>query len=159
MVARKILTGILYVLSTGCRWEDVPRFPAHLLAETHNMGGGRHLRAPLARPAGSARRSRKERWDKAFLELPPIGRSGPTTRSILPVIVGPGLSYDPAHDDDHRREGNPKIDDPISTFGTPHELLVGVVPRVCALYYPALCGRQRSRLAFLGDSGEQAAVL
>ena len=34
-------------------------FPAHLLAETHNMGGGRHLRAPLARPAGSARRSRR----------------------------------------------------------------------------------------------------
>src|SRR5215204_1814874 len=93
------------------------------------------------------------------LELPPIGRSGPTTRSILPAIVGPGLSYEPAHDDDHRREGNPKIDDPISTFGTPHELLVGVVPRVCALYYPALCGRQRSRLALLGDSGEQAAVL
>jgi hypothetical protein len=44
-------------------------FPAHLLAETHNMGGGRHLRAPLARPAGSARRPRKEWWDKAFLDV------------------------------------------------------------------------------------------
>jgi hypothetical protein len=61
------------------------------------------------------------------LELPPIGRSWPTTRSVLPAIVGPGLSYEPAHDDDHLRGGNPKIDDPISAFGTPHELLVGVL--------------------------------
>jgi hypothetical protein len=93
------------------------------------------------------------------LELPPIGRSWPTTRSVLPAIVGPGLSYEPAHDDDHLRGGNPKIDDPISAFGTPHELLVGVFPGVCTLYYPALCSCQRSRLALLGDSGEQAAVL
>ena len=71
MVACKTLTGILYVLSTGCRWEDVPPeygSSPNLLAETHNMGG-RHLRAPLARPAGSALRSRKEWRDKAFLDV------------------------------------------------------------------------------------------
>jgi len=93
MVARKTLTGILYVLSTGCRWEDVPPeygSPPNLLAETHNMGGGRHLRAPLARPAGSALRSRKEWRDKAFLDV----SFGPAKKGALAsarpegVIIG-----------------------------------------------------------------------
>src|SRR5215217_6120315 len=94
------------------------------------------------------------------LEPPPIGDfSWPEAGSTLPTVASPSFSYEPAYSDNHVREGDPKFDDPIPALSTPHELLVGVLPGVCALHDPAFCACQRSRFPFLGDPRDQATGL
>src|SRR5215203_5254916 len=94
------------------------------------------------------------------LEPPPIGDfSWPEAGSTLPTVASPSFSYEPAYSDNHVREGDPKFDDPIPALSTPHELLVGVLPGVCALHDPAFCDCQRSRFPFLGDPRDQATGL
>src|SRR5215217_3930994 len=96
----------------------------------------------------------------AYLEPPPIGNfSWPEAGSTLPTVASPSFSYEPAYSDNHVREGDPKFDDPIPALSTPHELLVGVLPGVCALHDPAFCACQRSRFPFLGDPRDQATGL
>src|SRR5215211_4119603 len=95
-----------------------------------------------------------------YLEPPPIGDfSWPEAGSTLPTVASPSFSYEPAYSDNHVREGDPKFDDPIPALSTPHELLVGVLPGVCALHDPAFCACQRSRFPFLGDPRDQATGL
>src|SRR5215218_7278264 len=104
--------------------------------------------------------SRPSRSRNAPLEPPPIGDfSWPEAGSTLPTVASPSFSYEPAYSDNHVREGDPKFDDPIPALSTPHELLVGVLPGVCALHDPAFCACQRSRFPFLGDPRDQATGL
>src|SRR5215218_2660170 len=96
----------------------------------------------------------------SYLEPPPIGDfPWPEAGSTLPTVASPSFSYEPAYSDNHVREGDPKFDDPIPALSTPHELLVGVLPGVCALHDPAFCACQRSRFPFLGDPRDQATGL
>ena len=72
----------------------------------------------------------------------------------LPAVAGPSFSVEAPHDDDYLGEGDPEVNNPPSPFGAPQQFLMSVVPRVGALlYYPTLRGRQRGRLALLGDLG------
>jgi hypothetical protein len=81
-------------------------------------------------------------------------------RSALPAVVSPGFSIEPPHDDDHLGEGDPEVNDRLTPFGTPHELLVGIIPGVLrALHHPPLRSLQGSRLALLRDHRVQAAIL
>src|SRR5829696_204491 len=80
-------------------------------------------------------------------------------RSSLPAVATPSFSNESPYDDDHLGEGHPEVDDSIPTLGTPHQLLMGVVPRVRALHYPTFRRLKRRWLTFLGDCGEQATVL
>ncbi len=57
-------------------------------------------------------------------------------RAALPPVASPGFSDEPAHDD-RVREGRPEVDDHSSPLGTPHQLLVSVMPGVRALHDPA----------------------
>ena len=59
-------------------------------------------------------------------------------RSPLPTVVSPALADEPAHGNDNPGEGKPKIYDRVGALSTPHQLLVGVLPRVRALYHPPL---------------------
>ena len=85
-----------------------------------------------------------------------VNRSWSSGRSALPAVAAPAFPDQPPDDDDHVRERYPKVDHPCAPLGTPHQLLVGVVPRVRALHHPPLSGLQRSRLALLGDLADQA---
>src|ERR671911_1383485 len=76
-------------------------------------------------------------------------------RSSLPTIATPSFSNEFSYDDDHLGEGNPEVDHPSFPLRTPHQLLMGVVPRVRALHSPTFRRLKRRRLAFLGDHGEQ----
>src|SRR5215203_1030497 len=83
------------------------------------------------------------------LEPPPIGDfSWPEAGSTLPTVASPSFSYEPAYSDNHVREGDPKFDDPIPALSTPHELLVGVLPGVCALHDPAFGAGRRGGSPF-----------
>jgi len=83
-------------------------------------------------------------------------RSGSARRAALPTVPSPRFSDEPAHDDDRVGEGDPEVDDPSVALGTPHQLLVSVIPGVGALHDPTFCGPQRSRLPFFGDHGLQS---
>src|SRR5215212_7486335 len=86
-------------------------------------------------------------------------RSWSARRPSLPPIAAPRFSDESPHDDDHLREGYPEVNDPPSPLGTPQQLLVGVVPGIGPLHYPALPGLKRCRVAFLGDLGDQSTLL
>ena len=59
-------------------------------------------------------------------------RLGLALRSSLPAVENPSFSNESPYDDDHLREGHPEGDDPLPTLGTPHQLLMSVMPRVRA---------------------------
>src|SRR5215204_1834125 len=80
-------------------------------------------------------------------------------RSVLPAVPRPCFSHESPHSDDHLREGYPEVYDLPSPLCTPHQLLVGVVPRTRPLHYPPISGPERCRLALPGDLREQAALL
>src|ERR671916_2816720 len=63
-------------------------------------------------------------------------RSWSTAGSPLPTEANPGFSDEPAQHDDHLGGGDPQGDDAPPAFGAPHQLLVGVVPRVGAFHHP-----------------------
>ena len=67
-------------------------------------------------------------------------RSWSAVRSALPSVAHPALSAHPPHDDHHIRERHPEVDRPPYPLRTPHQLLVGVVPRVGPLRHPTLPG-------------------
>src|SRR5215208_5666608 len=85
-----------------------------------------------------------------------VNRSRSPGRSPLPTLAGPTFSAEPAHHDDHIREGHPEVDHPSAPLGTPHKLLVGVVPGIRALHNPPQTGPKRNLLTLLGDLAEQA---
>src|SRR5215212_4742352 len=78
-------------------------------------------------------------------------RSWPTRRSAFPTVAAPGFPDQSPHYDHHVGEGNPEVDHPPHPLRTPHQLLVGVVPRTRTLHHPPIRGPMRRRLAFLGD--------
>src|SRR5215212_3234537 len=78
-------------------------------------------------------------------------RSWPTRRSAFPTVAAPGFPDQSTHYDHHVGEGNPDVDHPLHPRRTPHQLLVGVVPRTRTLHHPPIRGPMRRRLAFLGD--------
>src|SRR5215212_2941650 len=78
-------------------------------------------------------------------------RSWPTRRSAFPTVAAPGFPDQSPHYDYHVGEGNPEVDHPPHPLRTPHQLLVGVVPRTRTLHHPPIRGPMRRRLAFLGD--------
>src|SRR5215204_2853485 len=65
-------------------------------------------------------------------------RSWSAGRSAFPTVAYPTFPDEPAHDDDHLREGYPEIDHPPPTLCTPHKLLMGVMPGTRPLHHPAL---------------------
>src|SRR5215210_8631621 len=65
-------------------------------------------------------------------------------RSSLPAVANPSFSNESPYDDDHLREGQPEGDDSPPTLGTPHQLLVGILPGVGTLYDPS-AGRLQGR--------------
>src|SRR5215210_8490961 len=86
-------------------------------------------------------------------------RSWSAGRSASPTVAAPAFPDEPPHDDDHLGEGHPEVDDPPLTLRTPHQLLVGVVPRVRALHHPAPRGPKRCRLTLLGDLAYKPTIL
>src|SRR5215212_185859 len=97
------------------------------------------------------------RWVDTVSMMPPSGlracadRSWPTRRSAFPTVAAPGFPAQSPHYDHHVGEGNPEVDHPPHPLRTPHQLLVGVVPRTRTLHHPPIRGPMRRRLAFLGD--------
>src|SRR3954447_5909388 len=75
--------------------------------------------------------------------------------SALPTVANPALSDEPPNYYDYVRERDPEVYDPILPLGTPHQFLVGVVPRVRPLHHPAQTDRQRSGNALLGYHADQ----
>jgi len=69
---RAALNGILYVLRTGCRWEDVPHHygsPATCWRKLHRWEAeGRWERIWQALIQGLDEQGRLEEWSKAFLD-------------------------------------------------------------------------------------------
>src|SRR5215213_11213432 len=59
----------------------------------------------------------------------------------------------------HVGEGYPEVNHPPIPLGTPHKLLMGVVPGVRPLNHPPQTGRERGSLALLGDHPHQAPLL
>ncbi len=57
-------------------------------------------------------------------------RSWSAGRSAFPSVAHPAFSDKPPHDDYHVRERHPEIDHSSFSLRTPHQLLVGVVPRI-----------------------------
>jgi len=95
-------------------------------------------------PAGNATELFKERLEglleDAELLRACADRSWSARRSALPSVANPALSDQPPHDDHHIRERHPEVDHPPYPLRTPHQLLVGVVPRVGPLRDPTLPG-------------------
>src|SRR5215204_1914167 len=98
-------------------------------------------------------------WRVSFRLRASANRLRSAARSSLPAVATPSFSNESPYDDDHLGEGHPEVDDSIPTLGTPHQLLMGVVPRVRALHYPTFRRLKRRWLTFLGDCGEQATIL
>src|SRR5215210_77437 len=85
-------------------------------------------------------------------------RSWPSGRTTFPTIASPSLPDEPPDDDDHIREGHPKVHHPSLPLRAPHELLVGVVPGAGPLHDPPLGGTKLGRLALWGDLGAQTTL-
>lgn len=54
---RRTINGILYVLITGCKWEDMPRkygAPVNCLEKAEEMAGGGHLAGPDEQTTGES---------------------------------------------------------------------------------------------------------
>src|SRR5918994_7173742 len=79
--------------------------------------------------------------------------------SALPTVTNPAFPDKPSHHDDHVGEGDPEVYDPTLPLGTPHKLLMGVVPRVRPLHDPAQAGCERSGRAFFGDHAHEPTLL
>src|SRR5215216_3479835 len=86
-------------------------------------------------------------------------RSWSAIRSALPTVVGPGFSDEPPHDNDHVGKGDPEVDHSPFPLGAPHQLLVGVAPRVGSFYDPPFRRPERGGLALLGDYALQTTFL
>jgi hypothetical protein len=79
-------------------------------------------------------------------------------RPSLPAVADPSFSNESPYDDDHLREGQPEVDDFVPTLGTPHQLLVGILPGVGTLYDPS-AGRLEGRWpSLLGDLCDEPAL-
>jgi hypothetical protein len=80
-------------------------------------------------------------------------------RTALPAVTSPSFSDKPPHDDAYVRKRDPEVDYPTPALRAPHELLVGVMPRVRPLHDPAQTGSERGRLTLLGDHPDQLSFL
>src|SRR5687768_6642199 len=69
----------------------------------------------------------------------------------FPAVAHPTLPNEPTHDDDHLREGHPEVNHPSPALRAPHQLLMGVLPRVGALYDPTSGRIQWRGPSLLGD--------
>src|SRR5919107_3853215 len=88
-----------------------------------------------------------------------MNRSWSACGTGLPAVATPGFSDEPSHDDDRVGEGDPEVHDSPFSLCAPHELLVGVAPRVGPFDYPPLRDSEWVRLALLGNLAYQATLL
>jgi hypothetical protein len=86
-------------------------------------------------------------------------RSRSATRASLPTVATPGFSDEPPHNDQRLRESDPEVDDSPFLLSTPHQLLMGIAPRVGSFHHPTFCASKRSRLAFLLGNACQPTLL
>src|SRR5215216_5922675 len=116
-----------------------------------------NVRRPREAPPNSFNASRLEMVPlaKPLAKLPEellsgrANKSWSAGRSALPAVTGPAFPDEPPDDKDHLGEGNPEVDDLPSPLSTPHKLLMGIVPGVCAFYDPPFCGAYGGWLTLL----------
>src|SRR5918911_3093199 len=88
-----------------------------------------------------------------------MNRSWSACGTGLPAVATLGFLDEPSHDDDRVGEGDPEVHDSPFPLCAPHELLVGVAPRVGPFDYPPLRVSEWVRLALLGNLAYQATLL
>jgi hypothetical protein len=93
-------------------------------------------------PRGSREEEKRCAWKLPLLRASVNGLWS-SRRSALPAVAHPAYPDESPDDDYHVGEGYPEVDHPPIPLGTPHKLLMGVVPGVRPLNHhrkPAVSG-------------------
>src|SRR5215216_3467860 len=140
------------ILVPGSSWPRPPyRCPAvlprrserseNVVSRTARTGSGRAARDCIS---WSGSRRGRGSWALHIAPRPAVrlracaNGSWSAGGSALPVVMSQGFPEEPAHDDDHVREGDPEVDHPPLPLGAPHQFLVGVLSGVRPLHHPTV---------------------